>query len=83
MEKHQLQLIQRVSNIEPILDQLLLKKVLQQESYDKIMALPTHQDKMRALYRGALRAAPACKDIFYEILQENEPYLVDDLKGME
>lgn len=83
VDKHRLQLTQRVSNIAPMLDELLQKKVIQQESYDKITALPTHQEKMRALYCGALLAAPACKDIFYEILQEKEPYLVDDLKGME
>lgn len=83
MEKHQVQLIQRVSNIEPILDELLDKKVIQQESYDKIRALATTQEKMRELYRGALRGGLACKEIFYEILVEKERYLIDDLKRVK
>ncbi|KAM6995283.1 apoptosis-associated speck-like protein containing a CARD [Tautogolabrus adspersus] len=69
-----------VSNIEPILDQLLERGVIQQESYDTIRALPTSQKKMRALFSSCLKAGAAVKDIFYEILQEYEKFLIDDLK---
>uniref|UniRef100_A0A3B4EYV4 CARD domain-containing protein n=1 Tax=Pundamilia nyererei TaxID=303518 RepID=A0A3B4EYV4_9CICH len=78
VDKHRVELIKRVSNIEPILDELLDKEVITQEQYDKIRALPTSQEKMRELYSGSLRAEK-CKDIFYEILLANEKFLVEDL----
>ncbi|XP_070692112.1 apoptosis-associated speck-like protein containing a CARD [Pempheris klunzingeri] len=81
VEIHQLELINRVSNIESILDELLYKKVISPETYDTISALKTNQAKMRALYTGCLRASGSCKRILYEILEEKEPYLVADLKG--
>lgn len=80
MDKHQVQLTDRVNNIAPILDELLVKKVIQQEKYKKIRALQTPQEKMRELYSGPLQASPSCKDIFYKILEEREPRLIDDLK---
>ncbi|XP_062255762.1 apoptosis-associated speck-like protein containing a CARD isoform X1 [Platichthys flesus] len=81
VDKHKLELINRVSNIEPILDELLEKKVIQEEAYAKIRALSTSQEKMRELFSTSLRASETCKDIFYEILKKNEAYLVDDLQG--
>lgn len=83
VDRHKVHLIQRVSNVGPVLDELLQKKVIQQESYDKIRAMPTSQEKMRELYCGALRASPACKDIFYKILEEYELYLIEELKKMK
>uniref|UniRef100_A0A8C9Y8B6 CARD domain-containing protein n=1 Tax=Sander lucioperca TaxID=283035 RepID=A0A8C9Y8B6_SANLU len=80
VNKHRIKLIERVSNIGTILDELLDKDVIQPEMYDKIRVLPTCQDKMRELYSGPLNAAGACKDIFYKILEEKERYLVDELK---
>ncbi|XP_078027637.1 NACHT, LRR and PYD domains-containing protein 1a allele 5-like [Epinephelus lanceolatus] len=81
VDKHQCALIERVSNIKPILDNLLSEKVIQQEDYDTISAIPTTQEKMRKLYCGALKAAGHDgKDVFYKILEEKETYLVADLK---
>uniref|UniRef100_A0A3P9BTG6 Pyrin domain-containing protein n=1 Tax=Maylandia zebra TaxID=106582 RepID=A0A3P9BTG6_9CICH len=74
-----MELIQRVSNIEPILDELLKEKVIQQESYDRIRALQTSQEKMRELYSGPLKAGSASKDVFYQILQTHERLLLNDL----
>ncbi|XP_026041567.1 apoptosis-associated speck-like protein containing a CARD isoform X2 [Astatotilapia calliptera] len=79
VDKHRVQLIQRVSNIAPILDELQDKEVIDQEQYDKIRALPTSQDRMRELYSGPLKASAACKDVFYESLLANEKFLVEDL----
>lgn len=81
VDKHQVQLIQRVSRIGPILDELLDEGVINQETYNKIRALPTSQEQMRELYSGPLQASPVCKDIFYKILQEHDKFLVNDLKG--
>uniref|UniRef100_UPI0037E947F6 apoptosis-associated speck-like protein containing a CARD n=1 Tax=Semicossyphus pulcher TaxID=241346 RepID=UPI0037E947F6 len=80
VDKHQLQLINRVSHIAPILDELLERQVLQPESYDDIWVLPTSQGKMRKLYSGCLKSGTASKDIFYDILVKNEKYLIEDLK---
>ncbi|XP_051261719.1 NACHT, LRR and PYD domains-containing protein 1 homolog [Dicentrarchus labrax] len=80
VDKHQCDLIERVSNIGPILDNLLKERVIQQQDYDTIRAIPITQEKMRTLYSGPLKAGGhAAKDIFYSILKEKELYLVNDL----
>lgn len=79
VDRHRAALIQRVSNVGPLLDGLLDKRVIQQEMYERILAVPTNQAKMRELY-SALKAGPASKDIFYDCLVKREPYLIDDLK---
>ncbi|XP_019130223.1 apoptosis-associated speck-like protein containing a CARD [Larimichthys crocea] len=81
VDKHQLELIDKVSNAAPILDYLLFKKVIQQEMYDEIRKLPTTQRMMREIFSGCLKAGKHCKDIFYESLEKNERYLIDDLKN--
>uniref|UniRef100_A0A8C4DR17 CARD domain-containing protein n=1 Tax=Dicentrarchus labrax TaxID=13489 RepID=A0A8C4DR17_DICLA len=84
VDKHQCDLIKRVSNIGPILDNLLKEQIIQREDYDTIRAIPTTQEKMRTLYSGPLNAGGhACKDIFYKILEEDESFLVADLKRTE
>uniref|UniRef100_A0A671Y640 CARD domain-containing protein n=1 Tax=Sparus aurata TaxID=8175 RepID=A0A671Y640_SPAAU len=84
VDKHQSDLIKRVSNIQPILDELLRQNVIQQESYDKIKTLPTAGEKIRELISGPLKSSGVQgKDIFYEILIENEPRLIQDLKRMD
>ncbi|XP_038566682.1 apoptosis-associated speck-like protein containing a CARD [Micropterus salmoides] len=80
VEKHKVELFQRVSNIAPILDELFDKNVLQPEIYETIRALPTSQAKMREIYLCCLKGGEACKNILYEILERNEPYLIADLK---
>lgn len=79
MDKHKVQLIQRVKSIAQILDQLLTKKVINKEAYDQIRAEKTSQDQMRKLY-DFLDTARA-KEIFYEILVEMQPLLIEDLKN--
>ncbi|XP_029959498.1 apoptosis-associated speck-like protein containing a CARD isoform X1 [Salarias fasciatus] len=79
VDQHQSELIKRVTNVEPILDQLLDRKVLQQECYDQIRALSTHQAQMRELFSGPLQAGRGAKDVFYEILKEQEKFLVEEL----
>lgn len=81
VDKHMIELIQRVTCLDSILDKLLYRKVVQRETYDKIRAISVSQDKMREVYRTALQGGTNCKDIFYQILEEEEPYLVQDLKG--
>lgn len=78
MDAHEAELIQRVSNIEPILDELK-GKIIQQEAYAKIRAQQIPQEKMRALYNGPLKAGDAAKEAFYQSLKKHEPMLIDDL----
>ncbi|XP_037636209.1 uncharacterized protein LOC119494420 isoform X2 [Sebastes umbrosus] len=66
------QLIQHVSDVEPILDELLTKGVIRQESYDKISALPTSEEKMRELIDGHLTAVGS-KDVFYDLILKTWP----------
>ncbi|XP_037640182.1 apoptosis-associated speck-like protein containing a CARD isoform X3 [Sebastes umbrosus] len=81
VDRHRAELIDRVSEIPSILDQLLDKKIIRQESYDKILAIPTNQDRMRKLFSGPLNAAGRDgKEVFYRILQKEESSLIGDLK---
>ncbi|XP_030251039.1 apoptosis-associated speck-like protein containing a CARD [Sparus aurata] len=84
VDKHQCDLIARVCNTGPILDNLLREGVIQQEDYDTIGTIPTTQERMRKLFSGPLKAGgQAAKDVFCRILEEKESYLVADLKRKE
>lgn len=84
VDKHRVELIQRVKNISPILDGLLSYDVINEESYDEIMSIPNSQEKMRALFSGPLESSGVQgKEIFYKILNKNEPYLIEELKRTE
>ncbi|XP_023187000.1 uncharacterized protein LOC111608146 isoform X2 [Xiphophorus maculatus] len=80
VDKHRETLIQRVRNIGPVLDGLLQKKVLVEETYDWIRSLPTSESQLREIF-SCLKAAEDCKDIFLSILQEKERYLITDLQS--
>ncbi|XP_008429236.1 apoptosis-associated speck-like protein containing a CARD [Poecilia reticulata] len=80
VDKHRSELIKRVGNIGPILDELLDEDVLENEAYNKISALPTNQEKVRELCTKCLNAKRA-KDIFYNILKKKEKFLIEELEG--
>ncbi|XP_034009270.1 uncharacterized protein LOC117500508 [Trematomus bernacchii] len=80
VDKHRLALVQRVKNIEPILDGLLSYKVINREHYEEILSLHGPQEKMRTLLRGPLRVCgPGGKEKFYKLLRKHESDLLDDL----
>ncbi|KAF3839520.1 hypothetical protein F7725_018237 [Dissostichus mawsoni] len=82
VDKHQIELINRVHSVADILDLLLEKEVIKQAIYSEIMAIPTTQEQMRELFSGPLNAAGLRgKEVFYRILEKEEKYLIDDLKG--
>ncbi|KAM6935595.1 uncharacterized protein PEZ65_005936 [Lycodopsis pacificus] len=84
VEKHQVKLIKRVSNIAPFLDDLLHQNIIQQDSYDDIKALPTSQEKMTALFSGPLESSGGQgKAMFYRFLNKHEPDLIHELSGTE
>nr|XP_046191874.1 apoptosis-associated speck-like protein containing a CARD [Oncorhynchus gorbuscha] len=82
VDHHRTALIDRVSQVEPLLDRLLEKGIITQNTYSDVKANRTTQSKMRELYDGPLKACgPKGKDIFLDILMELESFLISDLKG--
>ncbi|KAK0139328.1 NACHT, LRR and PYD domains-containing protein 1 [Merluccius polli] len=56
LDRHRSLLIQRISLVAAILDQLLDHKVVSQEQYATILAKATQQNQVRELYSGPLRS---------------------------
>ncbi|XP_037128895.1 apoptosis-associated speck-like protein containing a CARD isoform X2 [Syngnathus acus] len=80
VDKHRTELIERVTNIPPILNLLLKKKVIQDPVYEEICDTKGNPEKMTKIYRQALKSGICAKDIFFEILKDKEPLLVEDLE---
>lgn len=81
VDVHRTELIKRVSSVAPIMDDLLEKKILNEEVYSDLKAERTTQKKMRELFDGPLNSCGLKgKDVFYEILEKHEEYLMKDLK---
>ncbi|XP_022617284.1 uncharacterized protein LOC111233688 [Seriola dumerili] len=82
VDKHKLELIRRVTNIASILDELLVKKVIDDEKWEEIRKMSTPNAKMREVYT-CMRAGDECKNIFFEILKRHEKFLIEDLQKKE
>ncbi|KAM9806135.1 apoptosis-associated speck-like protein containing a CARD isoform 2-T2 [Syngnathus typhle] len=80
--KHWSELIDSLTRINPILNRLLEKKVIQDEVYEEIHDTKGNQEKMTKIYELALKSGNRAKDIFLEILKEQEPALVEDLENI-
>ncbi|XP_023827067.1 NACHT, LRR and PYD domains-containing protein 1 homolog isoform X1 [Salvelinus sp. IW2-2015] len=81
VDLHQTALIDRVSQVDPILDRLLKSGVITADGYSDMIAERNNQKKMRELFDGPLKGCGSeCKDRFLEILTELEPYLINHLK---
>uniref|UniRef100_A0AAY4DI93 CARD domain-containing protein n=1 Tax=Denticeps clupeoides TaxID=299321 RepID=A0AAY4DI93_9TELE len=70
-------IIERVTAVEPIADAMYDASNV--EKYADIMAAPTPQAKMRAIYK--ILNTEGSKTRFYAILLEREPELVEELSG--
>ncbi|XP_063049509.1 NACHT, LRR and PYD domains-containing protein 1 homolog [Engraulis encrasicolus] len=79
LEEKRPQLIQRVTEVMPIADQLLSQGFIGQETYANIQAAATSQDKMRLLFEGLRSAGAQGKLALYTILQTLQPHLVEEL----
>ncbi|XP_069036234.1 protein NLRC3-like [Lepisosteus oculatus] len=79
VDNHRVTLIQRVNPVDPIVDELLSEKMIHQESYSRVHAATTPQDKMRELYKVLDSGGTTVKNKFYTILQKNYRPLVKDL----
>ncbi|MFT7800702.1 apoptosis-associated speck-like protein containing a CARD [Arapaima gigas] len=81
VDHHRTALTQRICQVDPILDHLLEKDIVNQESYDQIRAQTTEQKKMRELFSGPLNSSGMRgKDEFYLILEQQQPHLMRELK---
>ncbi|CAL8355333.1 unnamed protein product [Arctogadus glacialis] len=82
VDQHRSSLIQRIRRFPPIINKLLELRVLSQEEYDAIMAIPNPHEQARHLYNGALTSSGTTgKDIFLSVLEEIEPFLLEDLRS--
>uniref|UniRef100_A0A8C6URW0 CARD domain-containing protein n=1 Tax=Neogobius melanostomus TaxID=47308 RepID=A0A8C6URW0_9GOBI len=82
VDRNRNELIERVSNVAPILDHLLYENVLGQEQYDEAMAERTAQAKMRFLLSCPLKSAGVRgKDELQSALKKHERYLIEELEG--
>ncbi|KAG5271595.1 hypothetical protein AALO_G00181800 [Alosa alosa] len=81
IDKHRISLIERITAVDPILDRLLMKKVITQENYSDIRCLNTSYKKMRELFEmGSIRSSVKGKDCLYEVLMESEPFVMEELR---
>ncbi|KAG9462145.1 hypothetical protein GDO78_014821 [Eleutherodactylus coqui] len=80
VDKHRTDLIQRVTLVAPILDDLLQMRLLPCEAYDTVRSINTNQEKMRALYDHVKSWGNKDKDKFLQSLRRHNSPLIRDLE---
>ncbi|KAJ8247634.1 hypothetical protein GJAV_G00248530 [Gymnothorax javanicus] len=82
VDKNQVELIKRITSVKPILDHLLHKKLMSSEMYNLVDAERTNEDKMRKLiYDVITPLGLRGKDELVWILDEEQPYIMETLRG--
>ncbi|KAM4605851.1 apoptosis-associated speck-like protein containing a CARD isoform 2-T2 [Discoglossus pictus] len=81
IDRHRLALIDRMSSVDPLLDELLQEKMVTPEQYDTVRTKDISQNKMRELYRYVRAWGTSDKDTFYRILKSKNALLISDLEG--
>ncbi|OCT58981.1 uncharacterized protein LOC108703748 [Xenopus laevis] len=79
VDRHRAALIDRMSHIDPVLDDLLGDKILTQEQYDTVRSNRTSQEKMRHLYDCVKTWGKIEKEMFYSTLFVHNRALIKDL----
>lgn len=79
VDERRSKLIQRVSNITPILDDLLQKDFIDEEVYADIRAHKTSQEKMRNLLSHIVKDGDTSKEAFYQVLRKHQKMLIENL----
>ncbi|XP_063286889.1 apoptosis-associated speck-like protein containing a CARD isoform X2 [Pelobates fuscus] len=78
VDRRRAELISRMGLVDPVLDDLLSRKLLTDEHYSIVRSKATSQDKMRELYGFSRSWGVGDKDAFYQILRKhNEPLIID------
>lgn len=81
IDRNRVELINRVHNIDRILDQLLQMKFITNEDYESIRNEKTSQKKMRELLIGPIKSAGTRgKDALHQALRQSEPHLTEELE---
>ncbi|CAL8296465.1 unnamed protein product [Boreogadus saida] len=76
VDNHRANLIQEVSTVMAITDRL--GEMVHPETYSKIQAKDTNQEKLRVLYSTLHSGGLRVKAAFYDALETHEPYLLAD-----
>ncbi|XP_045893172.1 NLR family CARD domain-containing protein 3-like [Micropterus dolomieu] len=71
VDNNRAKLIQSVTSVMPIADEMVEQKIIHNEMYANIMAASTSQEQMRALYTALTSTKAKCA--FYRILQDIQP----------
>ncbi|XP_030629299.1 NACHT, LRR and PYD domains-containing protein 3-like [Chanos chanos] len=79
LDKNRAEFIQRVTMVMPLADELLSLGMLHEETYSKIKAANTSQEKMRELFTALHCGGDRVKSAFYRVLERLEPHLLQDL----
>lgn len=80
VDTHYEALIQRVTSVMPIVDKLSENRKLSWELYSKITNA-TKRTKITELLKAVKSGGPALKSAFYEVLQEIQPNVIQELEG--
>ncbi|XP_040274020.1 olfactory receptor 11A1-like [Bufo bufo] len=83
VDRHREALIQRTSNISPVLDNLLSQRLLDQEQYDTLRGLRPRQEAMRQLYVYMTIWGHSDKEKFYQALQMHNGPLIRDMENKD
>ncbi|XP_040296108.1 uncharacterized protein LOC121007900 [Bufo bufo] len=82
VKQNRTNLITLITDVEPVLDDLMQKELLTQEQYDVIVKKETSQAKMRELYRYVSSWLDLEeKDMLLEILEKHNPVVIKNLLG--
>ncbi|XP_071376091.1 receptor-interacting serine/threonine-protein kinase 3-like isoform X2 [Centroberyx affinis] len=77
VDDHKATLIQDIANVMAIVDDL--RDMVHPETYARIQAKETNQEKVRVIYTNTLRSGQKVKAAFYDALIKNELYLMRGL----
>ncbi|KAM4717073.1 NACHT, LRR and PYD domains-containing protein 3-like isoform 2-T3 [Anableps anableps] len=75
VDNNRAELIQSVTLVMPIADQMLQKRIIHKEMYDQIKTTTKSQDQMREIFR-ALNCTKA-KSVFFRIIREMQPEIYE------
>ncbi|KAK6467773.1 caspase recruitment domain-containing protein 8-like isoform X2 [Huso huso] len=81
LQQHEYSVIERLSMIQPILRQLLQKGVINEEEQEMILQKGTRIEQNTTLVSLVKRKGSQAVQEFYSVLQDCDPYLIEDLKS--
>ncbi|KAG5264388.1 hypothetical protein AALO_G00253240 [Alosa alosa] len=81
IDHHRVTLIERVTCIPPIAEEMLSQGLIHKEKHSNIMAARTSEDRMREIYKCLQSSGTKGKAQFYQILLLKEPHLVKHLNN--